>query len=139
MSILMYYPPMLKQEYSLKFDKITIRSTYDMSTRNAPYCVILTACLSVEEAEKIARNLIESRAAACVQMTGIASFYTWKGKTEKSDEILLLIKTRSSLFGKVESIIRTLHSYEVPEIVVLPIMRGFKKYIDWIDEATEER
>jgi periplasmic divalent cation tolerance protein len=109
-----------------------------MSIENTAYCMILTACSSIEEAERIAWMLVEERAAACVQMAGIKSIYRWKGNTEKSGEILLLIKTRSLLYGRVESLISAIHSYEVPEIVALPIMDGLKKYIAWVDEVTQE-
>lgn len=110
----------------------------DMTVESVKYCMILTACGSFEEAERIARLLVEERAAACVQMTGITSVYTWKGKTEKEAEVLLLIKTRSSLYGKVEALISAAHSYEIPEIVALPLTEGLERYFTWVDEVTQQ-
>jgi periplasmic divalent cation tolerance protein len=74
--------------------------------------------------------------AACVQMLPIDSVYTWQGRIEESAEILLLIKIRQADYAEVEQAIRALHDYQTPEIVALPIERGFAGYLDWIDKVT---
>lgn len=101
------------------------------------YCVILTTCASREEAERLARLLVESRLAACVQMTGITSFYEWDGALGRDDEQLLLIKAPSASYGKIEAFISQNHSYDVPEIVQIPIRAGSEAYLKWIDSVTE--
>jgi periplasmic divalent cation tolerance protein len=98
------------------------------------YIQISTTTETKEEAQKIARYLVEQKLAACVQITGpIESIYHWKGKVENSQEWLCLIKTRAELFEKVESSIKKLHSYETPEIVAVPIVKGSKEYLNWLD------
>ena len=100
------------------------------------YCVVLSTTGTREEAEKIARILLEKRAASCVQISPITSLYHWKGKIERSDETRLLIKTTDALYQRVESLIRENHSYEVPQIVKIPITAGLPEYLDWISEET---
>ena len=102
------------------------------------YCVILTTCGSKKEAENLARLLIERRLAACVQTTAISSFYEWKGNLNRDEEELLLIKTRYAQYGKVEQAIVDNHSYEVPEIIAIPIVGGLGEYLVWIDEVAGE-
>ncbi len=101
------------------------------------YCMIITTVSSQAEADKIAEALLTSHAAACVQQFAVTSSYRWKGKLEKSDEIMLLIKTKDSAYNLVEKIIRENHSYEVCEIVKLPVESGYKPYLDWIESETE--
>jgi periplasmic divalent cation tolerance protein len=101
------------------------------------YCMIITTVSSQAEADKIAEALLTSHAAACVQQFAVTSSYRWKGKLERSDEIMLLIKTKNSAYNLVEKIIRENHSYEVCEIVKLPIESGYKPYLDWIESETE--
>ncbi|MDO9515256.1 MAG: divalent-cation tolerance protein CutA [Syntrophales bacterium] len=101
------------------------------------YCVILTTCANREEAEKLARLLVESKLAACVQMTGVTSFYEWDGALNRDDEHLLLIKAPSSSYGEIEAFISHNHSYDVPEIIQLPIRAGSEAYLKWIDTVTK--
>ena len=101
------------------------------------YCVILTTCASKQEAEKLAGLLVEQRLAACVQLTSITSFYRWKEAINRDAEELLLIKARRQRYQEIEAAIVANHSYEVPEIVVLPIAQGLSKYFAWINEVTE--
>ncbi|MBW2544162.1 MAG: divalent-cation tolerance protein CutA [Deltaproteobacteria bacterium] len=96
------------------------------------YCVILTTCGNREEAEKLARLLIESRLAACVQLTGVTSFYEWDGAVNRDDEKLLLIKAKSTHYDRIEEFISKNHSYDVPEIIQLPISGGSETYLKWI-------
>ena len=101
------------------------------------YCVVLSTTGSREEADKIARILLENRAASCVQITPIVSLYHWEGKIERSEETRLLIKTTDPLYLRVENLIRENHSYEVPQIVKLPITAGLPEYLNWISEETK--
>jgi periplasmic divalent cation tolerance protein len=101
------------------------------------YCVVLVTCPQ-RDAEKIAKTLIGKKLAACVnEIPLVKSVYRWKGKMQTARESLLLIKTRTVLFGKLEAEIRKMHPYEVPEIIALPITEGFRHYLDWIRKETE--
>jgi len=104
------------------------------------YIQISTTTETKEEAQKIARYLVEQKLAACVQITGpIESTYRWKGKVETASEWLCLIKTRESFFKKVETTIKKLHSYETPEIIAVPIIKGSREYLKWLDDETENK
>lgn len=94
---------------------------------------------SGEEALTIARTLVEERLVACVQiLPRIRSIYRWKGEVCDEEEHLLLMKTRSELFATVQNRIRELHSYEVPEIVSLPVSAGLPEYLAWVIDNTKE-
>lgn len=104
------------------------------------YIQISTTTETKEQAQKIARYLVEKKLAACVQITGpIESTYRWKTKVETADEWLCLIKTRTTLFKKVEAAIKKLHSYETPEIIAVPIIKGSKEYLHWLNDETENK
>jgi len=104
------------------------------------YIQISTTTETKEQAQKIAQYLVEQKLAACVQVTGpIESLYRWKGKIETANEWLCLIKTREDLFDKVETAIKKLHSYETPEIIAVPILKGSKEYLHWIDNESTNR
>ncbi len=103
---------------------------------SSPYCVILTTAGSQEEASRLAEMLISRRLAACVQIANILSCYRWKGAVTKEAEFLLLIKTAAHLYPAVEAAIVENHSYEVPEVVQLPIEQGLDRYLGWISEST---
>jgi len=96
--------------------------------------VVLVTCGSKKEARKIAQALVERRLAACVQEIGVPvrSMYRWKGKVESANEVLLLIKTSRKRFSAVSTLVKKLHSYEVPEIIALNIADGSREYLDWI-------
>jgi len=101
------------------------------------YIMVLTTCNSSETSSLIAEALISNKIAACVNIIkGVESVYQWQGKIEHDKEILLIIKTRESLFSQVEQSIQELHSYELPEIIAVPIMTGEKNYLNWIQSAT---
>ncbi len=100
--------------------------------------VVLSTTDSEEEARRIARGLVELRLAACVQITpGIRSVYQWKGAIEEGAEFLLLIKTRRDLFDQLCEELRRLHSYEVPEVVAVPVVAGLDGYLRWMDGELE--
>jgi len=99
--------------------------------------IVLTTAGSPEEAEKIARALVEGRLAACVNIVPqIQSVYRWKDKIEQETEWLLIIKTKGNVFESVADAIKELHSYELPECVMLEVDSGSERYLNWIRENT---
>lgn len=98
--------------------------------------VVLTTAGNTEEANKIADALVQRRLAACVNIVGpIASVYRWKQKVEHAQEWLLVIKTTAGAADAVGGAIKELHSYELPECVVLPIEGGSEAYLEWVGES----
>jgi len=101
--------------------------------------VVLSTCASAEEAEAIARRLLELRLAACVNViAGARSFYRWKDAIENSAEWLLIVKTSRARFDSVRAELERLHSYEVPEVVALPIVDGAPNYLNWLEAEIHE-
>lgn len=100
------------------------------------YQLLLCTCPDKPMAEKIARLLIEQQLAACVNLLpNVTSIYRWQNAIEQADEVLLLIKTRSSVYAELEQTIKTHHPYEVPEIIALNIEQGLPDYLQWIDSC----
>lgn len=98
--------------------------------------VVLVTCGSAKEARRLSESLVRERLAACVTTTSpVRSVYRWKGKIETATEVLMLVKTTRGKFGAAEKEIRRMHSYETPEIIALPIVRGSKKYLQWIENS----
>lgn len=97
------------------------------------YAVVLVAVGDRDEARSIASALLERRLAACVQLLPIESHYVWEGKVVDDEEILLLVKTRADAYDGIVEAVGSLHSYEVPEIVLLDIAAGHQPYLDWVD------
>jgi periplasmic divalent cation tolerance protein len=96
--------------------------------------VVLSTCGSAEEAAKIARALVEKKLAACVNVTpAVRSFYRWKDVIEDEQESLLVIKSSRALFNDLRVEIEKLHSYEVPEVIAVPIVDGSEGYLEWLD------
>lgn len=101
------------------------------------HLVVFVSAGSKEEAEKIASGLLKEKLCACVNIVkGVDSHFWWQGKLDKAKESLLIIKTRKSLFARLAKKVKSLHSYEVPEIIAFSIIAGHKPYLDWIDEST---
>jgi periplasmic divalent cation tolerance protein len=101
------------------------------------YVQVFTTVEKREDADRIASTVVNSRLAACAQILGpIHSTYWWKGKVEEAGEWLLMMKTRQDHFSALEKEIRTVHPYEVPEIIALPIVAGSESYLKWIEEET---
>lgn len=99
-------------------------------------CIVLTTAGSEDEARRIAKDLVERRLAACVNVIPrMESIYRWQGKVETSAEWLLVIKTRTQVFERVHDAIKELHSYELPECVMLEISDGSREYLKWIEES----
>lgn len=97
------------------------------------YIQVMTTTETEEEARRIARALVERRLAGCVQVLGpITSTYRWEGEVETAQEWLCLIKSRRDLYPELETAIRELHAYEVPEILALPVVEGDRRYLEWL-------
>jgi periplasmic divalent cation tolerance protein len=100
--------------------------------------LVLTNLPDQGAAEKLARVLIEARAAACVNvLAACRSIYRWQGAVETADEIPLLIKTTVACYPQVEAIVRAHHPYDVPELIATPITHGLPAYLDWLAKETE--
>jgi periplasmic divalent cation tolerance protein len=101
--------------------------------------VVVSTVGKAEDAERIGRALVERRLAACVNvLPSVTSIYRWKGKLEKDEERLLVIKTRADRFPALRQALVSLHPYEVPEVIALPIADGHPPYLDWLDESVRE-
>lgn len=104
---------------------------------NKDCILILTNCRDNNEADYIIERLFDKKLVACVQTNKIHSHYFMKGKIMHDNEVRLLIKTKKELFKECEQTIRSLHSYELPEIVEIPITDGSQQFFDWIGFATK--
>jgi periplasmic divalent cation tolerance protein len=101
------------------------------------YVLILITASSEKEGETIAHTLVKEKLAACVNMvSGMQSIFRWKGEISSEREVLLLVKTKDRLFEKLKKRVQELHSYEVPEIIALPILAGFEEYLGWVGKET---
>ncbi|MET1160837.1 MAG: divalent-cation tolerance protein CutA [Thermoprotei archaeon] len=100
------------------------------------WILILITTSTTEEARKIAHKLLEEKLVACVNIVEeVESMYWWKGKIEKSSESLLIIKSRIEKLNEVIKLVKEIHSYTVPEIIAIPIIAGYREYLNWIDES----
>ncbi len=98
---------------------------------------ITTACR--KEADKIARGLVGKGLAACVNIIpSVKSVYTWKGRLEVSKECLLVAKTKQNLFGELEKTVRSMHSYDCPEIISVPVNKGSRDYLHWLGSSIKK-
>jgi len=95
--------------------------------------VLFITTADAEEARRIASVLVKKRKAACVNIVpGVSSLFWWQGKVEKADECLLMVKSRASLLNQIVKLVKQHHSYDVPEIIALPIIGGNPDYLEWI-------
>jgi len=102
------------------------------------FLLVLTTVPEEKTGHEIGRTLVEEKLAACVTVSPSArSFYRWERKLCAEEEHILFIKTRASLFERLEARLKTLHPYKVPEIIALPVEKGSKDYLGWLDEETE--
>jgi len=101
--------------------------------------VVLSTCASEEEAESLARQIVEQRLAACVNVIPhIRSHYRWKGALESAEEWLLLIKTSRDRFELLRAALEKAHSYEIPEVLALPVVEGAANYLNWMETGLRE-
>lgn len=98
--------------------------------------VALSTASSVEDAEFIARELVERRLAACVNIVpGVSSIYRWRGEVERSEEVQLVIKTSAERFEALREALLKLHTYELPELVAIEVKAGHPPYLAWLEES----
>lgn len=104
------------------------------------YLLVLSTLPSLKDAKKISEALLAERAVACVNIIPhVESCYWWKGKINKSREVMLMMKTRASYFKRLERLIRTLHPYTTPEIIALDLAKGNQDYLRWVGGETAPR
>jgi periplasmic divalent cation tolerance protein len=116
------------------YNLLLLENQYGMTDK----IIVLSTCSSREEAEHIAGSLVEAHLAACVNLVpGVTSVFRWQGKLEKSEEILLVIKSRRDLFDKLQERLSLMHTYEVPEGIAIPVVEGLPAYLDWLDRELE--
>lgn len=105
---------------------------------NLAYIVLLITAGSIEEAQQISRALLEQKKVACVNIVPqISSLFWWQGKIDSESEVLLLAKTKASKLPEILDLVREIHSYDVPEVIALPILDGNREYLEWIDKEIE--
>jgi periplasmic divalent cation tolerance protein len=97
-------------------------------------CVVMTTVSNKEQAEKLARVVLEARLAACVQIQDITSYYWWDEKINREPEQLLYLKTTANKYHALEALILANHSYDTPEILQIPVETGFEKYLGWMQK-----
>lgn len=100
------------------------------------YSMIMTTVSSDDEAKALAQHLVSQSLAACVQRLPLKSSYRWEGALCEEEEVLLLIKSRTDRYVDIEACIKGMHSYDVPEILRIPIAEGLDSYLTWMDAST---
>ncbi|MGE5895055.1 MAG: divalent-cation tolerance protein CutA [bacterium] len=102
------------------------------------FIIVFITTQNEEEAVKISRALVQEKLAGCVNIIrAIRSIYRWEGKVEDSSEVLMIVKTRRELFDNLAARVKELHSYTVPEIIALPLLRGSQDYLSWLTDVTK--
>jgi periplasmic divalent cation tolerance protein len=109
-------------------------------SQETKFRVVLVTCATLEEARKIAREVVQKRLAACVNVVthAVESFYTWEGKLENGSEYLLMMKTSEERLEELQKEVSRLHSYDTPEFVVVPIVAGSEAYLKWLEESVNQ-
>jgi periplasmic divalent cation tolerance protein len=103
---------------------------------NTQYIIVLVTSKDKKEASKIANGLLEAKLVACANIVnGVRSVFWWQGKIDSSNEVLLVLKTKKTLFKKISAKVKSLHSYQTPEIIALPIVNGSEDYLNWIKSS----
>jgi len=103
------------------------------------YIQVVTTTGNRQDAEKIAGMLVDRKLAGCVQIiSSVMSIYRWKGHIETAEECQCVIKSRKDLYGAIEAVIKSMHPYETPEIIALPIIAGSRDYLEWLENGLIE-
>jgi periplasmic divalent cation tolerance protein len=97
------------------------------------HLIVFVTASSEPQARRIARKLLQSKLAACVNFVPVDSMFAWKGSIQEEDEILMIIKTRTDAFDALADAVKSAHSYDTPEIIALPVVLGSREYMRWID------
>jgi periplasmic divalent cation tolerance protein len=110
-----------------------------MGVKKTECRIVLVTCANQSEARKIARAAVELRLAACVNITTtpVESIYRWKEKVETAREYLLIMKSIEKRLPELQRAVKAIHSYDVPEFIVLPILSGAEEYLDWVSESVK--
>ena len=102
------------------------------------YRMVLVTCPSIAEARRIGRSVVEKKLAACANiLAGVESIYRWKGKVERAREVLVVMKTTAARLRELESEVKRVHAYEVPEFIALPIVAGSQEYLEWVGKSVQ--
>ncbi len=102
------------------------------------YIIVLITAPNEEEAAGLGQTIVEERLAGCVNIIrSVRSIYRWQGRIEDDQEVLLIVKTKRALFERLQERVKELHSYSVPEIIALPVVKGSKQYLDWLGQETD--
>ena len=102
--------------------------------------VVFVTAKDKQEAQKIARRLVEDKLIACANIVdGVKSVFWWQGKTDEADETLLIMKSEKRLFKKIAAAVKALHSYDIPEVIALPIVDGSADYLKWMKESLSRK
>lgn len=102
------------------------------------HLVILVTATSEVQARRIARRLLQDKLAACVNFVPVESMFLWNGDIQEEDEVLMIIKSRSEVFDDLMNTVKSLHSYDTPEIIGMPIVLGSAEYLKWINHELAE-
>ncbi|HEY4816117.1 MAG TPA: divalent-cation tolerance protein CutA [Candidatus Acidoferrum sp.] len=107
-----------------------------MIRNGGQYRIVLVTCASIAEARSIGRSVVEKKLAACANIVPkVESIYRWKGKVERAQEVLVVMKTNAKRLSELEREVNRGHSYEVPEFIVLPVVAGSREYLKWLGES----
>jgi len=107
-----------------------------MIRNGGQYRIVLVTCASIAEARSIGRSVVEKKLAACANIVPrVESIYRWKGKVERAQEVLVVMKTTAKRLSELEREVKRAHSYEVPEFIVLPVVAGSREYLQWLGES----
>jgi periplasmic divalent cation tolerance protein len=110
-----------------------------MPESTPPARIVLTTCATPDEANRLARTLVEERLAACATLIpSVKSIYHWQGQIESATETLLLLKTGPDQLAALEARLNALHSYQTPEFLVIPVEAGSRPYLDWLQSALRQ-
>ena len=102
----------------------------------ADFVIVMVTCKDKVEAEKIAKTLLEEKLIACANIVGsVSSFFRWRGNADRCEECLVLMKSRVNLFDALAGRVRSLHSYEVPEVLAFPVVLGSADYLGWLEDS----
>ena len=102
------------------------------------YITVFITAPNEEEAARISQTIVGERLAACVNIIrSVRSIYRWQGRVEDEQEVLMIVKTKRTLFERLQDRVKELHSYTVPEIIGLPVIEGSKEYLDWLGQETD--
>jgi len=105
----------------------------------SPYVVVIVTAANREEAVKIVRSLLEERLIACANIVGpISSIFWWEGKIDEAREFLVFMKSHENHFERLSEKVAEIHSYEVPEIIALPIIKGSQSYLEWLSNSLQQ-